>query len=117
MFKESIEQNSDPENQEQPKSEKEILWEKKAQEIEEMADKLGSGIDENIKETVLALNALGILTTQSCEGHSDFETGHGVGAPWIRVEASGEPNQQYIDQEEIFQEVASKHNLPVKTVK
>ena len=43
---------------------------------------LGTGIDAGILETVIALNALGIETSASCEGHLD----HGTGAPWIDIE-------------------------------
>jgi hypothetical protein len=38
-------------------------------------------IEKNIKELVKALNAHGIATTGSCEGHMD----HGSPAPWVKV--------------------------------
>jgi hypothetical protein len=53
--------------------------EKKAQEVSRLTDKLGRGLDPDITDTVIALNMLGIPTTQSCEGHLD----HGRPYPWI----------------------------------
>ncbi|MEO8972199.1 MAG: hypothetical protein ABI406_11450 [Ktedonobacteraceae bacterium] len=47
-----------------------------------MQDKLGKEVDAGIIETVVALNLLGMPTTQSCEGHLN----HGTGAPWVDIE-------------------------------
>jgi hypothetical protein len=57
-------------------------WEELAVKFARTVDKLGTGIDTGILETVIALNALGIETAASCEGHLD----HGTGAPWIDIE-------------------------------
>ncbi len=49
--------------------------------LESTTDKLGMKIDEGIFNTVLALNALGIPTSGSCEGHLE----HGEPYPWVDV--------------------------------
>ena len=51
-----------------------------------MVDEWG-GIDEGIQDIVSALNALGITTTGSCEGH----TGRSSPAPWVKVTAPHKP--------------------------
>lgn len=57
-------------------------WEQVAEKFAHATDGIGMGIDAGILGTVIALNALGIETSASCEGHLD----HGVGAPWIDIE-------------------------------
>lgn len=64
---------------------KEKKWQNATAEINKITDALGKGIDEGVKETVIALNVLGINTTQSCEGHLDW----GISAPWVDIGARG----------------------------
>lgn len=82
-------------------------------EIDETGDALGKPIDEGIKETVVFLNALGIPTASSCEGHTDW------GAPWphIGVEAPNEPKERWENQNSIFQETAEKYSISFEDVK
>src|SRR5260221_6862287 len=61
--------------------EKPQQWRDLTVRISGIADKLGMPIDAGIRETVIALNALGFTTRQSCESHLD----HGTGAPWVDV--------------------------------
>ena len=70
---------------EQEKSKKEIVWKQKQQEIDEIVDLNGKGIDEGIKETVVAFNINELPTSNSCEGHID----HGLPYPFVEVEAEG----------------------------
>ncbi|MDI6734462.1 MAG: hypothetical protein QMD50_03190 [Patescibacteria group bacterium] len=65
------------------KEEKEIEWQAIEQSVENIKDKLGMGIDKNIKQTVVALKANGFGTTGSCEGHLD----RALPYPWIDVES------------------------------
>ena len=58
-------------------------WEEQMKKIEGITDGLGKTIDENIKETVAALNLLGINTVGSCDGH--FDRGHV--SPWVNIES------------------------------
>src|SRR3712207_1504419 len=64
---------------------KEQRWQQSAAEVNRITDRLGMPIDEGIKETVVALNVLGINTVASCEGHFD----RGTGAPWVAIGARG----------------------------
>lgn len=69
------------------KSEKEEKWEKERLEVDRLADGVGYGIEEGIKEAVIALRVSGIMTDQSCEGHLNNEEEGGESFPWIRVYA------------------------------
>jgi hypothetical protein len=51
-----------------------------------VTDGLGKKIDQGIFETVVALNALGIDTTGSCEGHINW----GIAAPWVDIDPPGD---------------------------
>jgi hypothetical protein len=55
-------------------------WEQKREEVDHLADGLGNPIDEDIKESVVALRAHEFPTYASCDGH-------GSSGPWIQVEA------------------------------
>lgn len=65
------------------KPNKQEKWQEVSIEVESWVDGLGFRIDPKIKETVIALNALGISTTASCEGHLD----HGCPYPWVDIDA------------------------------
>jgi hypothetical protein len=56
-------------------------WDELAKKFSRFTDRIGMPIDEGIFETVVALNALDIPTSMSCEGHLD----HGLPYPWIDV--------------------------------
>ncbi len=84
--------------------EKEIEWQRKLEELGEVGDALGEGIDERIKETVAAFNLAGFHTDSSCEGHLDW----GTGAPWIGVEAAGEPEERFTGEKEVVEKIAKK---------
>ena len=81
------------EQSESAKSEKEIAWEKKLAEVNEIVDRLGKGIDEKIKEPVAAFLIHEFATSGSCEGHmaEKGEGEHGLPYPWIEIYAP-EPN-------------------------
>lgn len=49
---------------------------------QKVVDGLGHPIDHGILETVVALNALDIHTSASCEGHIDW----GEAGPWVDIE-------------------------------
>ena len=56
-------------------------WENLEQEFKRTVDGLGKHIDPSIMKTVVSLNAMGIYTTASCEGHLDRACPY----PWIDV--------------------------------
>ncbi|MEI6266299.1 MAG: hypothetical protein WCP14_00180 [bacterium] len=76
-------------------------------EVDELADRLGLEIDPGIKETVVALRASGLNTTQSCEGHS----GPGLPWPWVDVVAPGEPEERWEGELAEFLRVAVEKGL------
>jgi len=63
---------------------KQKAWKRAEARVIQFADKLGKGVDKGIRETVVGLNALGINTSSSCEGHLNW----GTGAPYIDIEAN-----------------------------
>jgi len=69
----------------EPKSEREIAWESKREQVNKIKDKLGLGIDENIKETVTAFQIYEFPTSQSCEGHVESDRGNPY--PWVEIYA------------------------------
>ncbi len=82
--------NPEPPAQEQGepiKSEKEIAWEQRLADVEHIADRLGKGVDEKIKEPVAAFLVHEFTTSQSCEGHIGEEEKHGASFPWVEVYA------------------------------
>ena len=96
-----------PMKAEQEKSKKEIAWEQKRKEVNEMTDIVGHKIDEGIKEAVVAFNINGLHTHNSCEGHID----HGFSYPFVEVVAEEEPRWKYEGQEELFKEVAEEKDI------
>ncbi|HWS85052.1 MAG TPA: hypothetical protein VN207_12430 [Ktedonobacteraceae bacterium] len=63
---------------------KDQVWQQTFEQVALTTDALGKRIDIGIMGLVLALNAYGIKTTASCEGHLD----HGNPYPWVWVEKS-----------------------------
>ena len=108
MFKE----NKEPQITTEAVEDKEAIWDKKLAEINEIADNLGHGIDDAVKEVIIGLQLLGVDTRQSCEGHVDS----GISAPWIQISEPEKPEEQFIDELEKFREVAEKYNLSVDRV-
>lgn len=75
------------EQEESVKSEKEIAWDKKLEEVNKITDGLGLDLDEKIKEPVAAFLIHEFTTSQSCEGHVGEEEKHGLSFPWIEIYA------------------------------
>ena len=47
-------------------------WQAKYDDLENIADGLGHGLDSGIKRTVLAIQLMGLETSSSCEGHTNW---------------------------------------------
>lgn len=92
---------------------REVFWNQATQEVTEISDDLGRGIDEGIRETVIALRVNGFPLSSSCEGHVD----HGIPVPYVEISAPNQPKDQFYGQDEVYQQVAQKYNLPVENVK
>lgn len=60
---------------------KHTKWNEISTQIDQITDGLGRPIDRDIRESVIAFNAFGFQTAQSCEGHSDRAAGN----PWIDI--------------------------------
>ena len=91
-----------------------VLRKKKAKKLEQIraevdktGDALGKPIDSGIKETIVFLNAMGITTTASCEGHTDY----GIPWPWVDTEDPDQPEEQFKNQNKILHYSAKKNNL------
>lgn len=97
-----MEHHSNFESVENKLNEKRRVWEEKMNQMTS-PDMYGYTIDEKIRETVIALNLLGINTTQSDQGnYSD--------SPWIQFEAPT-PTNYYEGEEELRAKVLKNKNL------
>ena len=99
--------------QEQKRQEKENAWLAKLADIERLRDALGFPIDEKIRETVVALNLIGIPTSASCEGHID----RAKGAPWVKVEAPNKPHERFIGEDGIIEMIAERYHVSPEDVR
>ncbi|OGE80870.1 MAG: hypothetical protein A3C04_00180 [Candidatus Wildermuthbacteria bacterium RIFCSPHIGHO2_02_FULL_45_25] len=81
-------------------AEKQIAWEQKMAEVNEIADQLGKGIDEKIKEPVAAFLIHEFTTSGSCEGHmaQEGEDQHGLPYPWVEVYAPEPEGWEYSEE-------------------
>lgn len=85
-------------------------------EIEQVTDTTGRGIDQGIKETVVAFNVNEISTSQSCEGHTEVEGGHRP-LPWVEVAASDEPDERFVGEAEAFVKTANENSVSLEELK
>ena len=97
---------------EQEKVGKELAWEQKRKEIDEITDIIGHKIDNGIKETVVAFDMNNLPTHNSCEGHID----NGFPYPFVEVTAGEEPRWKYEDQEELFKKVAEEKDIQFEKI-
>ena len=97
------------ENEMSQTSEKQKHWDEITSKVEGIRDGLGEPVDQGIKETVVALKALGFFTAQSCEGHLD----RGVAAPWVDIgfEEIEKDDINAESQSLLLLEAAKMHNL------
>lgn len=75
--------------------------------LNKTTDNLGRPLDENIKDTVIALNLLGFRTMGSCEGHTDER----ILFPYMYCEISGEPKYHYKGEKEIRKKIMKKYHM------
>nr|BBH88050.1 hypothetical protein KTC_28010 [Thermosporothrix sp. COM3] len=72
-------------------------WDELVAHFQTVTDGLGKRIDEEIFETVVVLNALGIPTVQSCGGHLDQR---GLLLPWVDIDPPDPSLEELRRQEE-----------------
>jgi hypothetical protein len=92
----------------------EVIWKQKRAEIDKIVDGAGRGIDEGIKETIVALNLNGISTAASCEGYPNVDDAGQRPWPWVLVQASDEPAERFIGQQAALRKTAEEHNMTVE---
>ncbi len=107
--------------QEAVPSEKEITWEKHRADVDKIADRLGKGVDEKIKEAVAALMVYEFPTSGSCEGHAheEVEEEHGLPYPWVEIYApepeglreGGEADKKQKEQEWIAENLKQQQKM------
>lgn len=87
-------------------SEKERMWTATSQQVEATKDRLGKGIDEGVKQVLVAIKVNDFGTTGSCEGHLD----RALPYPWIDIESSlAESNLSNPRFQELKEKVRSEH--------
>ena len=97
-------------------SEKTVQWEEALAGLEAIKDKLGKGIDENIKETVAAFLVNNFPTRQSCEGHLESRSGTlRMIAPYVDI-AVPEPKERFAGEEEIKEKIAAQFDIPPEAI-
>lgn len=83
-------------------------------EVDCVADAEGKGIERGVKEVVIALEVMELHPQASCEGH--LNKGQ-ISAPWVEMAAPNKPNERFVGQNKIFQEVADERGLSFEEVK
>jgi hypothetical protein len=96
---------------EQINSSRQEMWDKMSYEVNHWVDGIGHPIDKEIKETVIALNLLGIKTTASCEGHAD----HGTLYPWVDINNITPEIEKIIQEFSDIQEQFLNEEIRLKT--
>jgi len=116
-YKESIEKyQKSIESQKKEKLLKTQEHEKIRHDVEQITDAMGKPIEAGIMETIVALNALGINTSQSCEGHEDIEGGSRLW-PWVEISAPDEPEERFVGENALFEQTAQEHGVKVEDLK
>lgn len=82
--------------------------------VEEFADFQGKGLDDGIKESIVSLSVMDIPTSASCEGHPWKGS---KSAPWVEIGDIEEPEERFVDQNKVTQEVADERGLTFEEVK
>ena len=80
---------------------KQEQWKTIEKEMERLVD------EPEMLEPVVALNAVGLSTTNSCEGHKD----HGRIVPWITIGPPNMPKEKYVGQKNFEQEIYRKNGI------
>jgi hypothetical protein len=107
---------SENEQQTQEMLEKKSRWSEALARIERVKDRLGKGIDENAKETVVAFLVNEFPTQQSCEGHLEERFGKMERIdPYITIGVEDVP-ERYVGEAEIKKKIADQFNIVPEAV-
>lgn len=98
-------------NEAPPNPGKTTHWEDAMAQVEQARDRLGKGVDENIKETVAAFLVNDFPTRGSCEGHLEERFGKiRKISPYIDV-AVVEPKERFVGESGIRKNIAEQFNI------
>lgn len=86
---------------------KQLKWQQIGNEVENIKDRLGKGVDENIKSAVISLRANGFSTDGSCEGHLD----RAHPWPWVDVVS---PLSESLGSDQRYKEFGEKYRIFIK---
>ena len=92
-------------------TDKQKHWQEILDNLDKTIDSMGLGLDENIKECVAGFIANGFNTTSSCGGHLDSEGDGYLLSPYVRINAEGEPENEFVGEKEIKQKLLEKYNI------
>lgn len=90
----------------QPHSRKEAEWIKKENDVKKIPD-----LEGGVIKIVTALNVLGVLTSQSCEGHINES---GITAPFVEISAPNQPTKRFVGQEKAIKKVAKNPQYNIR---
>ncbi|MEI6490849.1 MAG: hypothetical protein WCO16_03775 [bacterium] len=90
--------------------EKAQQFHEKLEELKTVADGMGKGIEPGIIEACAALNLLGFMTEQSCEGHLDW----GEPTPWVRISHTDEPKWKWEGEQLAYEIIAEKYGVKLE---
>ena len=97
-------------------SEKTARWERVLGRVERVKDRLGKGIDENAKETVVAFLVNEFPTQQSCEGHIEERFGKMRRIdPYITLGVE-DVAERYVGEAEIKKRIADQFNIAPEAI-
>ena len=92
-------------------------WSHELSKLDEIVDRLGKHIDQDIRETVVAFKLNGFHTTASCEGHVEDRHGSLIKlAPYVIVDAPNEPKERFFGDNEIKKQIADKFGISTKEI-
>ena len=89
------------------KSNKQLEYEKTLARLDLTADRLGKGLDPEIKDAVAYLRLFGFYTTGSCEGHTEKN----LSFPYIHVGPISGSTEEYIGEEALITEITKKYGI------
>lgn len=89
--------------------EKQKEWDRVMKDMDNVVDRIGCGMDDNIKEAVVGVIMNGFGTNNSCEGHVK-EDGR-ILLPYIRLDCLGEPEYRWVGEKELKRELMAKYGL------
>lgn len=91
------------------RKEREQIWQGVSDLVDNCRDKLGYPIESGIKPVVIGLNAHGINTTMSCEGHTD----RGRIYPWVDVGFS-DPSELFVGEFRLKQPLVERFGVDIE---